>query len=231
MISPEAELKDFLRERGVSLSGIADLGPFRLERASLPTDLVLSYSRAVSVGIALDRGVVDEITDRPTPRYAEHYRRVNARLDALALRAVEWLREKGHRAEAVPASKVLDEKNLLGGISHKAVARMAGLGWQGKSLLLVTPEFGPAVRLATVLTDMPLVPDGPVENLCGACRECAEACPAGAIRNVSTEDRYGSREEALDLAACHDRCRENRDLPGIGARICGACVRACPVGR
>ncbi len=69
-------------------------------------------------------------------------------------------------------------------ISHKAVARMAGLGWQGKSLLLINPEYGPRVRLVTILTDMPLTPDGPVKNRCGACLECVQACPASAIKNA-----------------------------------------------
>ena len=49
--------------------------------------------------------------------------------------------------------------DLFGNISHKAVARTEGIGWQGKSLLIVSPQYGPRIRLATVLTDMPLEPD------------------------------------------------------------------------
>jgi epoxyqueuosine reductase QueG len=226
----EKDILEYLRGNGADLTGIADLAPFREEGASLPLDLVVSYVRAVSVGVALDGNVIEGITERPTPGYAQHYREVNARLDALALRAVDWLREKGFRAEAVPASKILDEGKLLGGISRKAVARMAGLGWQGKSLLIINPEFGPRIRLVTVLTDMPLEPGTPLKNGCGRCSACADACPAGAIKNTPTEGRYQSREEAVDLGACHSRTLENRDMPGIGARVCGVCIRACPVG-
>lgn len=229
-MADERDIVEYLGQNGADMAGVADLAPFKEKGVSLPRDLVVPYARAVSVGVALDDGVIEGITERPTPGYARHYREVNAKLDALALRAVDWLRVRGFRAEAVPASKVLDEEKLLGGISHKAVARMAGLGWQGKSLLLINPGFGPRIRLVTVLTDMPLEPGSPLRNGCGKCSACADACPAGAIKNTPAEGRYRSREEALDLGACHARTLENRDMPGIGARVCGVCIRACPYG-
>lgn len=142
-----------------------------------------------------------------------------------------WVVERGFRATPIPASLMVDDPGLLGNISHKAVARMAGLGWQGKSLLLVTPEFGPRVRLATVLTDMPLVPDRPVENRCGACSECSRACPASAIRNVPTADHYATREDAVVLSRCHAQLLEFKQIPGIGYTFCGVCIRACPFSK
>ena len=108
---------------------------------------------------------------------------------------------------------------------------MAGIGWQGKSLLVVSPEYGPRIRLATVLTDMSLAPDGPIKCRCGACTECTEACPVGAIWNATVDGMYTSREEALYFSRCAGRTHENSQIPGIGARICGVCVRACPHGK
>jgi epoxyqueuosine reductase QueG len=108
---------------------------------------------------------------------------------------------------------------------------MAGIGWQGKSLLVISPQFGPRIRLATVLTAMPLDADGPVRNRCGRCRECVKACPASAIKNVTTEGHYADRDEALFFGRCAAKTLEFRNRPGIGARICGVCVRACPFGR
>jgi len=226
-----SELKKFCAASGADLAGIADLSLFQKGWTTIPGDILLPYSRAVSVAMRLDDDIMDVIDDLPTPAYAEHYRAVNADLDRLTDLIVDWISGQGFQARAVPASKIEDTENLLGAVSHKAIARMAGIGWQGKSLLIVSPEYGPRIRLATVLTDMPLAPDGPIEQRCGSCSECADACPAGAIRNVTAKGRYESRDEALFFSKCADRTLANSQLPGIGARICGVCVKVCPNGK
>ena len=73
----------------------------------------------------------------------------------------------------------------LGFFSHKLAAHLAGLGWIGKSCLLVTLEVGPRVRWASVLTDAPLMAGEPLEERCGECRGCVEVCPAGAFSGRS----------------------------------------------
>lgn len=225
------ELKRYALSEGADAVGVADLGPLGSGLRTIPGDLLSPFSRAVSMAVRLDDRVVEEIEDRPTVRYADHYREVNRRLDALASSVARWITERGHAAQAVPASRILDEEDLLGAVSHKAVARMAGIGWQGKSLLVVSPDFGPRMRLVTVLTDMPLTPDSPIEALCGDCTECTDACPASAIKGVvATEGPLESRQEALHLDGCARMTLEFQALPGIGARVCGVCVRVCPFG-
>ncbi len=230
-MDPAAELKAFCAESGADLAGIADLSLFGEAWRTIPGDLLLPYTRAVSVAIRLNDAIMDAIDDLPTPAYAEHYRAVNTDLDRLTTRIIGWISGQGYRVRAVPASKIEDTENLLGAVSHKAIARMAGIGWQGKSLLIVSLEHGPRIRLATVLTDMPLAPDRPMEQRCGSCSECTNACPAGAIRNISAKGRYESREEALFFSRCVERTLVNSKLPGIGARICGVCVTVCPHGK
>ncbi|MCK9565162.1 MAG: hypothetical protein M0Q43_03825 [Methanothrix sp.] len=64
--------------------------------------------------------------------------------------------------------------------SHKLAAHMAGLGWIGKSCLLITPEAGPRVRWASVLTDAPMKATGyAMAERCGECRKCVDVCPHG----------------------------------------------------
>lgn len=223
-------LKDRARGWGATLVGIADLELLRGIQTE-PADLLSGFTRAVSLAVRLSDPIMDAIVDRPTPLYAQHYQKVNALLDELALRASLALQRAGGRALPLPASQVFDSANLTSYISHKAVALAAGLGWQGKSLLLVTPKFGPRVRLVTVLTDVDLTPDAPLKNRCGKCRVCAEACPAQAIRGVNTDSHFASREEALYF----DRCRtkvldEFAKLPHITGGICGVCVAVCPFG-
>jgi epoxyqueuosine reductase QueG len=224
-----SDIKSYCRVSGADLVGIADLEPFRRTGSGSP-ELLSPYTAAVSLAVRLDNEVIERIADGPTPEYAEHYRTVNAALDRIASGLVEWIAVRGHLAQAIPASSIVDEVNLLGTLSHKAVAKMAGIGWQGKSLLIISPDFGPRIRLATVLTDMPLAADHPLKQRCGTCGECAGACPASAIRNVRSE-RYESREAALYFDRCADKTREFKALPGIGARICGVCVKVCPFGR
>ncbi|MEJ2255074.1 MAG: 4Fe-4S double cluster binding domain-containing protein [Nitrospirota bacterium] len=224
------EIKAHASSLGARLAGVADLAPLKAGLPTIPGGFLDPYVRAVSIALPLEDGVIEAVMERPTPEYARHYRVLNAGLDLIAAGVVRWLAGRGSLALGVPASRILDEERLMGAVSHKAVARMAGLGWQGKSLLLVTPEMGPRVRLATVLTDMPLQPDRPLANRCGDCTRCTDACPVGAIRDVPTESHYPGREDAVDLAACNARTHENARLGGVGARICGVCVRVCPHG-
>jgi epoxyqueuosine reductase QueG len=215
--------------------GVADLTPFKKNPDPLPypaPGFLTPYTRAVSLGLALSGAVIDQVKDGPTPLYAHHYETANRLLDEMAFRLSRWIQDQGFKALPIPASQILDWPSLSGHLSHKAVARMAGLGWQGKSLLLVTPQYGPRLRLVTLLTDAPLKADGPMENRCGKCQECARACPVGAIKNISTRDRYATREEALYLDRCSGRLiRENAKRPEIGKPICGICIYACPFGK
>lgn len=225
------DLKSYCKNNGTDLVGIADLEPLRQGLPTVPQNLLCPYIYAISVGIRLDDAIIGGIFNCPTPEYAEHYRKINASLDGITSEITGWIAEKGFTAEAVPASHIADEDNLLGNISHKAIARMAGIGWQGKSLLIVSPEYGPRIRLATVLTDMPLIADRPLKNRCGKCMECAKACPASAIRNVNTESHYESRDEAIHLDKCYGRLRVFKAMPEVGALICGVCIKVCPFGK
>jgi epoxyqueuosine reductase len=226
-----SDLKKYCWASGADLVGIADLGPFRQQRAMPPLEPLEPYRFAVSIALRLENETIEGITDGPTLEYAELYRTVNAALDRTTSLTAQWIAERGYTAKPVPASSIVDEINLLGSVSHKAVARMAGIGWQGKSLLIVSPEFGPRIRLATVLTDIPLVADLPLKQRCGTCVECASACPAAAIKGVSSEQGYESRDAALFFQRCADKTLQFKALPGIGARICGVCVKVCPFGK
>lgn len=226
-----AGLKRRARSWGASLVGIADLERLRGIETE-PAELFEGFRRAVSIAVRLSDPVLDQIIDRPTPLYSQHYQKVNALLDELALRVCLAIQKAGGRALPLPASQILDAERLTSYLSHKAVAVAAGVGWQGKSLLVVSPQHGPRIRLVTVLTDLPLEPDAPLKNRCGGCTACTNACPAGAIRGVSTQTHYESREEALHFALCRAKVLDEfAKLPHVSGGICGVCVSVCPFGK
>ena len=225
-------IKQRILEMGADLIGIADLEPLRELEFIEPADLLEPFTRAVSIAVQLPVSAFEMITDQPTPIYSNIYNTANRLLDELAFKTAVTLQKDGHNSLPVPASQLLDWDKLYGAISHKAVARVAGLGWQGKNLLLITPQYGSRVRLVTVLTDAPLQFDTPMENRCGKCMQCRDACPVGAIKGVSIKDNYSTREEALHLDRCSKKLIEEfAKLDGIGSPICGICIKACPYGK
>lgn len=68
-----------------------------------------------------------------------------------------------------------------GELVDRAVAQRAGIGWSGKNCSIITPEFGSYVYLGEMITNLPFEPDKPMEDRCGSCNKCVEACPTGAL--------------------------------------------------
>ena len=239
-----SELKEKIKEWGGDLVGVASVEPLKNMPLD-PPNLLEPFSTAVSIATSLPWATFGEIKDQPTLIYENVYQTANRILDELAFKTAKNLGKDGFYGLPIPASQVTDEKNWYGAISHKAVARMAGLGWQGKNLLLITRKYGSAVRLATILTNAPLAVDSPVKNLCGKCTLCQEACPAGAIKGVGTENHYNDRDEALFIDKCvaqlkkHSIMLETYSLkdcvrnpePTYRNLICGLCIKACPFGK
>ncbi|MHB1653600.1 MAG: 4Fe-4S double cluster binding domain-containing protein [Desulfitobacteriaceae bacterium] len=225
------EIKQKAVELGADLVGIADLQ--RVNGIStVPQELLVPYTRAVVIAVAISPDVFEQIRNEPTPLYVHHYQAANSLLDSINLRLQREILHEGFRAVAIPASQTVDKVNWMGHISHKAMAKAAGLGWQGKSLLLVTPKYGPRVRLATLLTNAPFEPDPLLPNRCGTCRKCKDACPAAAIKGASWEDHPQTREEALHFTRCVEKITEDFEKrPEIGKAICGVCISVCPWGK
>jgi len=225
------EFKDRVVGFGADLVGIADVEPLKKLTVN-PPDFLEPFTRAVSIAVKLPVAVFEQIVDRPTPIYKSIYTTANLILDEIAFRTAMALQNDGFHSLPIPASQVLDMENWYAAISHKAVARMAGLGWQGKNLLLITPQYGSRVRLATILTKAPLEVDGPVKNRCGDCTACYDACPAQAIKGVNTETHYKNRNEAMYFSRCVEKVTgEFAKIPQVGVPICGICIKVCPFGR
>jgi epoxyqueuosine reductase QueG len=141
-----------------------------------------------------------------------------------ARRMMRHLGKLGYRTELEP--------ELL---SKKRMAHMAGLGSFGKQTLIVNPEFGPWIRLRSILTDAQLVPTGPVvADQCADCDECIEACPTGALSPYKVDpDKclLGMTWEARNSPELHDIYMEHSpDLTENTWLMCNTCQKACPIG-
>ena len=223
-------MKRFAENLGADLFGVADLKSFR-PYEDLDTSLI-RFPFGLSIGVRLSNPIVDRIgVEDPTPEYASQYKAVNALLDDVAVRIANFIQREGYAAMPIPASQITNARLHKGAISHKAIAAIAGLGWIGRSQLLVNPKLGPRLRLASILTDMPLQPGKPVRNRCGECEACVKACPTHAIKPVGVMEAGWVREEVFDPDACFQRLVKFRDDPLYGASICGICVKVCPFGR
>jgi epoxyqueuosine reductase len=230
----QEKLPRLVRRLGGDLYGVADLTLAKDEVArqgGLSTD---EYPRAVSIGVLLLHPIVDLLPRREKRAVAVEYHthaydQVNDRLNAIASRVASELQKQGYKAFPVPASDRADDERICAIFSHKLAAHLAGIGWIGKSCLLVTPEAGPRVRFATVLTDAPLPPTGaPMDPRCGDCHECVDACPAKAFTDRNFEESE-PREARYDAAAC-ERYFGTMESEGR-LPVCGMCLYICPYGR
>ncbi|HQL00096.1 MAG TPA: 4Fe-4S binding protein [Smithellaceae bacterium] len=211
--------------------GFADLGDLIKDR--------YPYRYAVVVGKRLDDVVVDAISEGPTPDYYALYRSTNDELNLITEKVERFLGQNGFGCARIESTMRPGEANdafmktLRAGFSHKMAATRAGLGWIGKTDLLVSKRFGPRVRLATVLTDYPFEKPGlPVrESLCGSCDLCVEVCPAKAASGRLWNDTL-DRDVFFDAFKCFETCRRlSLERLNLKASVCGICVSVCPRGK
>jgi epoxyqueuosine reductase QueG len=226
-------IRSHIPQDGNWIHGFADLTD------KLPARLA-AYPFAVSLGRRLDDGVVDGIAGQgPTEAYYRQYIDTNQALNDLTAEIAQALVAAAIPAIPIPAT-LSDEslsaeytRTLTPDFSHKMAATCAGLGWIGKTALLVTETFGPRLRLATVLLSEPLprLAESVTESQCGRCALCVEQCPAQAATGAAW--RAGApRETLLDAFKCRAFCRQltARNL-GRDESLCGLCLQICPVGR
>ena len=214
------ELKEYLYGQGAELVGFADL-PFLTDAG---------FHKGIAIAVSLPAPVVAELDKGPTRSYFDAYHDLEARLSEIALSGEAFLNRLGYPAFAQTARRTPEDENWCTEIPHKTVATNAGLGWIGKNNLLVTREFGAAIRLVSILTDAPLVCGEPItQSRCGSCTRCADACPAQALRG-KTWDVRTSRDEMVDVRACQKKQVEvTKQCTGIETEfLCGKCFAVCP---
>lgn len=225
------DLKMLAIQEGASLVGIADIGDIEDRPYS-------ELTKALSIAVRLSDLIFDEVKTEKTPTHAyfHQYRTTNAYIDQMIYRIGLKMQAEGYRVVQVAASQSIskDGNGFQALLSHRAVAIRAGIGWIGKSNALVTPEFGPRVRLGTLMFE-PLEGDSMItdtpsyQSLCGECTACVKSCPAYALSG-EVWHRGIERERIVDVRACSEHMHEAYQYIGRGV-VCGLCIANCPVGK
>jgi len=188
------------------------------EEFIIPSDI----NRAVVMGIEMD---IDLLRSSPSPLCDAATGLGYSKMVFLAASLAEFIRGLGYKAIPCANDTALSIP----------LAISAGLGQIGRSGLLITPEFGPAVRICKVLTNMPLEIDRPIDfgvtEFCEKCKRCAESCPTQAISfGERTKERRtisnnpGVLKWPIDPEACLEAWKE------IGVS-CSNCIAVCPFNK
>lgn len=202
------EIKKLVLEAGIDLSGIAALpsnGKLPTAFHSIFRQLATRYPYVIVMGVQFGK-----LGSNQTGWEA------NLLLEQAAFKVTKYLDQRKQKVLVIHPEDEFDPVNRIGLFSLKALANLAGLGWQGRSLLIVSPQYGPLHRLIGILTDMPMELDSPIRNDCQDCSQCVDSCPTQALTLVRFNNHPPDREGVLNL----DKC--------LGDNNCTECIRACP---
>jgi epoxyqueuosine reductase len=238
------EIKEYALTHGAELVGILtpesiDTTPeywigWQIQQASKKAIDYMEEPRSI---IVLGYHAFDDIHEAQIAHKGSIEYPIYERMRLYARRVMRELEDKGYKCIVYPFN-----------LSQKRMAQLAGLGPMGKNSLIINPEYGPWIRLQSILTDAPLVPDQEsIQDLCRDCTRCIDACPTGALTpyvvdpdrcliGITEAELARLIEEDLPFTTFRDtldhvfrehmpRFTENSVL------MCMTCQKACPFGR
>jgi epoxyqueuosine reductase QueG len=202
-------LEKALLEGGADIVGFADVKTILKPEIS-------HLDKAVSIGVCrnLNENTVSLLAD-------------------LRKKAARIIKKEGYKYLSIPADSDRIKNTFIAKLyplfPHKIAATCAGLGWIGRNGLLINPEYGPRLSLATVLTDAPLEASRPFKrSRCGKCRLCVEHCPSNALTGKEWT-RSKPYIELIKLQNCRSYKKNRKAIDG--KPNCGLCINICPYGR
>ena len=204
-----ADLEAFMRSRGVDAFGYTHVTPELVFAGK-----AVLHPNAIVLAMEMDKA---RMATAPSPDSAVMVHETYDELGIAANEIARHLRELGYSAQA---------GHPLGGLTlYPPLGQAAGLGWQGMHGLLITPEFGPRVRLAAVFTSIEDLPSASseeyawIDDFCRECVKCMRRCPPDAIRSEPVRHQSG-RVTSIEP----DRC-----LPYfVRNNGCSICIKVCP---
>lgn len=215
-------IKKIAYRLGLDVCGIASINRFgHAPQGFSPLDIWDERKSVIAIGLCLPKGLTDI---EPRLIYSHFLSVSYAALDEASLNFAKVLEKEYHcHVISLPCDnpyEYWDPKNQIGKglLSMKHSAVLCGLGSLGKSSLLLNPEYGNMLSLGAVLTDLELVSDPLLTDLCiPGCTKCIDNCPAGALQSGKVNQQL---------------CRQNaygQTRRGFDTVNCNACRTACPL--
>jgi epoxyqueuosine reductase QueG len=251
-------VKDLTLKLGANIVGIGSAEAMNREaREMQKPDQSLPDTKAI---ISFGLRMLHSIFKTPNIRISRaSYVYLHEELDNIAWKVAAFLEERGFNAILIPSAvpvEMMERGGVLGDISHRHAAVQAGLGRIGLSHNFLHPQFGARVRLGSVLTTAPLVPDEPLkEEVClgEKCKKCIESCPGKALFRDKFEVKaclsvmhkynfYGLLKHIGKIINASDHEEKKRlifdrtfseiymSLRSGDPPLCIKCIEVCPVG-
>jgi len=204
--------KDFIEkfEKYARSIGIEGIGYTKVHPDLIFKDRAIIFENAIVFTKEIDQFAVDNDFPQKQANDLKLYDEFGKKTNEL----VDYLRENGFSAQASHPS--------LGFVTYPSLAQSAGLGWRGKSNLLITPELGPRQKISAIFTSIENLPVNEhnehswISDYCNHCGKCIKTCPRNAI--VEKSDNFNRSEFIPEL------CKGCTD-------ICTICMKECPFNK
>ena len=192
------DIISFVKSEGIEVIGISPIEPLLTDdRYTKNVDRICPNAKCVIVfGNIFPQSVLDACPENPRPaRFTLNS--LYSEGAEICLKISRFLEKNGYRGIIIPAYLPVEMNyetlGLKGDLNLKHAAAEAGLGSRGISDLLITPNYGPRVRLFGVVTDADLEPTPKNDkNYCTNCNICIKACPSGAISESGCDPKLCS---------------------------------------
>ncbi|MFX0108659.1 MAG: reductive dehalogenase [Candidatus Hodarchaeota archaeon] len=222
-------VKNAARFFGANLVGIAPVDRrwiYSADRHGEPYEIPESFNRAIVMAIEMDyEGISTSPSFPSSVSTAVGY----SKMAFIEIELSAYIRKLGFRA--IPCGNDISLSVPL--------AIDAGLGMYGRHGLLITKKFGPRVRIAKILTDMPLLADKldygfckAVTQFCETCEKCSDHCPSKSIpygkeqtwNGPTRSNNPGVKKWYVNPETCYGFWTEN-------GSDCSNCIRSCPYNK
>lgn len=222
-VSPEElskRIRGFARYLGADLIGFTKLNPAYIyshigrSPGEWGSPITLNHRYAIAICVEMDHKMIRHAPDSTVTTETSFKYFEAAKIAMILARYINLL---GYEARAHVDANYR--------VMCVPIAVDAGLGELGRLGLLITPEFGPRVRISVVTTNLPLPVDNPicfgVQNFCDLCKKCATNCPSGAIESGHKSIYKGVEKWQSIQESCYRFWR-------LQGSDCGICIKVCP---
>ncbi|WP_099192342.1 4Fe-4S double cluster binding domain-containing protein [Tepidibacter mesophilus] len=208
--------KSFIKEleEYAKTLGVGSIGYTKVPRKYIFKDFAIMYDNAIVFTMEMNKDILENAPDYSTGVMVH---KTYNKLGKISMKIAEFLRKNGCDAHV--------GHPLMGQTLYPALGELAGLGFHGNHGMLITPKFGPRVRIAAVYTNIENLPINLsdkhkwIEEFCGKCKICVKKCPGEAIYQNSIKNEYGIIK-SVDSHKCFKIFSEKHG--------CTVCMKVCP---